>query len=188
MDGIELRLRVEENRARTIDRRLDEERNRNENREPMNQDQDGSSEKKSDREQNAQPKRTRSERSQDVKERRESNRTSMTNLAEKRLGECNRDQITIGMNRNQIESNEGMQTRRGELFKRENVFDRSRRMRSKHLQGCHSRPRVRSSNRKEGPRSHFTIKQTKARRAHKHHINLDSVTWTESYYGRTERN
>ena len=62
----------------------------------MNQDQDGSSEKPSDREQNAQPKTTRNGRSQDVEERRESNRTSMTNLAEKRSRECNRDQITIG--------------------------------------------------------------------------------------------
>jgi hypothetical protein len=112
MDGTE--LRVEENRARTIDRRLDEEQNRNENREPMNQDQDGSLEKKSNREQKAQPKRTRNKRSQDaVKERRESNRISMTNLTEKRLRECNRDQITIETNRNQIESNRGHANEKG---------------------------------------------------------------------------
>ena len=80
----------------------------------MNQDQDGRSlEKPSDREQNAQPKTTRNGRSQDVEERRESNRTSMTNLAEKRSRECNRDQITIGTNRNQIESNGGHANEKG---------------------------------------------------------------------------
>jgi hypothetical protein len=103
MNGIE--LRVEDNRARK--------RNRNENRELMNQDQDGNLEKKSDRERNAQLKRTQNEQFQDVKERRESNRTSMTNLAEKRSSECNRDQITIGTNRNQIESNGGYANEKG---------------------------------------------------------------------------
>jgi hypothetical protein len=72
MDEIE--LRVEENRACMIDRRLeDEEQNRNKNRQPIIQDQDGSLEKKLDREDKAQPKRTQKKQSQDVKERRELN-------------------------------------------------------------------------------------------------------------------
>jgi hypothetical protein len=71
MDEIE--LRVEENRARMIDRRVDEEQNQNKNHQPIYEDQDGSSEKKLDREQKAQPKRTQKKQSQDVKERRELN-------------------------------------------------------------------------------------------------------------------
>jgi hypothetical protein len=85
----------------------------------MNQDQDGSLEKKSDREQNSQPKRIQNE---DVKERRELNRMLMMNLAKKRWRECNRDQITIGTNWNQIESNGGHANEKGLVFKRENVF------------------------------------------------------------------
>ena len=170
MDGIE--LRVEENRARTIDRRLDEERNRKENREPRNQDQDGSSEKPSDREQNAQPKTTRNGRSQDVEERRESNRTSMTNLAEKRSRECNRDQITIGTNRNQIESNGGHANEKGRTTQaRERI------------------PSKQKNEKQASPRVPFTSKgakfeskrRAKNSRTRKERISSTISTWTASF-------
>jgi hypothetical protein len=94
----------------------------------------------------------------------------MTNLAEKRSRECNRDQITIGMNWNQIESNGGHANEKGQTIQaRERIPSKQKNEKQSiskgaiHVQGCEVRMEKkvqevtsRSSQRKREERTNTT--------------------------------
>lgn len=131
MDGIELCVR--ENRERASELRSNEERNRKEKREPKNQDQERrsseSSKSKMHRPKNSKEQSTRCQREKGTES------TSNDELHRKAIArtqsKINSRTERAGTRMNAIK---GTQVRRGETL----------RMRRAHFQGCRSRPRVHS--------------------------------------------
>jgi hypothetical protein len=99
---------------------------------------------------------------------------SMTNLAEKRSRECNRDQITIGTNRNQIENEKGqtVQTRERIPSKQKNEKQASPRV-------PFTSKGAKFESKRRAKKSLHDQANERVKSAQELHIYLDSITWTE---------